>query len=121
MTSSTVPAYYLMILGGCLTVTSSLSVFFRPYIYSTYLSYAFLIPLLLGTGTIYLAHLIHTGSSKGYVRGIIVAALSLIALWFLPGSFTNLFFSGPPLSFAGGIISELSTRQTRQETVLAPQ
>jgi hypothetical protein len=125
MATSITPAYYLMMIGASLTITSSIvmlvvnllgeaSRFFPLY---TPLGFgtSFILTLLPGVATLVVAHLYYSRPATRLVSGLIVAILSMVSLVGIIGSPTIIIyygdiFSGPPISFAGGIIGAFLSR-----------
>jgi hypothetical protein len=119
MPGSSMPAYYLIMSGGSLTVVTSLVILFSGALNSYYnrffpifasinLLTAFALTLLPVLAVLYLG-LWFLNKPKNKLRiGLAVAALSIVSLFVIVGSgvsiYVGIFFSGPPISFTGGII-----------------
>ena len=113
MAPSTMPAYYLMIIGASLTITSSISVYISRVDSGTSGSYVFVIPLLLGIAIVYLGQQFYRKPAVQFERAVEIAAVSLVALFFLR---PILFITGPSISFAGAMLGALLTRESKPTT-----
>jgi hypothetical protein len=127
MTST--PTFYLIITGGSLTIVTSLVTVFggalnsyynRFFLFSGYLSEpeAIVLTLLPGLGVLYLGQRLLKKPEKQLQTGLLVAAISVVGLFGVVGSaaflYVGIFFSGPPISFTGGIIGAIMNRNRGQ-------
>ncbi len=128
MATPVTPAYYLMMLGSSLTLVTAIVMIIPNAINSYYsrffpifsgfnLATSFLLTFLPAVAALFLAHLYYTRPSTRLVAGLLVVGLSVVSLFGVVGSgvtiYEGLLFSGPPLSFTGGIIGAfLSKTQT---------
>jgi hypothetical protein len=127
MTST--PTFYLIITGGSLTIVTSLVTVFggalnsyynRFFLFSGYLSEpeAIVLTLLPGLGVLYLGQRFLKKPEKQLQTGLLVAAISVVGLFGVVGSaaflYVGIFFSGPPISFTGGIIGAIMNRNRGQ-------
>jgi hypothetical protein len=131
MATSIMPVYYLMMIGSSLTLVTSF-IMIMPNAVNTYYSRvfqifssltqttSFLLTILPGAAALFLAHLYYTRPPTRLVSGLLIAGLSLISLYGVVGSgiaiYLQVLYSGPPLSFTGGIIGAFLSRATPQAT-----
>ena len=131
MSMSSTPAYYLIMAGGSLTVVSSLvtafgaelipyySRFFPIFGYISQLE-VFVLTLLPGLAILYLGQRFLKKPEKQLQTGLAVAAISVISLFAIVDStasiYLGVFFSGPPISFTGGIIGAFLNRTGDQSS-----
>jgi hypothetical protein len=128
MTMSSTPSYYLIMTGGCLTVTTSIVILFSGALNSYYYRFfpvftdlnqltAFALTLLPGLAVLYLGQLFLKKPNQLQI-GLAVAGLSIVSLFAIVGSAVSIFvgviFSGPPISFTGGIIGAFLKRNPEQ-------
>jgi hypothetical protein len=129
MPMSSTPPYYLIMTGGSLTIVASLVTAFggalipyysRFYPFFGYVSQleVILLTLLPGLGVLYLGQRFLKKPEKQLQTGLAIAAISVISLFAIVGSAASLylgvFFSGPPISFTGGIIGAFINRTGEQ-------
>jgi len=122
---SSTPSYYLMMMGGSLTIVSSLVTSFGGYLFTYYRRFfpifgyvnqleVIALTLLPGLAVLYLGQRFLKKPEKQLQTGLAVAAISVISLFAIVGSaasiYLGVFFSGPPISFTGGIIGAFLNR-----------
>ncbi len=122
MTGSPTPAYYLMITGGSLTLLTAgvilLSAIFSPFYRYSLISPAPLYPLpasvltlLPALAVLYFGQRFLRTLEAQTESALLVAIMSVISLVGVMGSgaflYLGLFFSGPPISFVGGLTGAL--------------
>ena len=125
MAMSSTPAYYLIMVGGSLTIVSSLVTAFGGYLVTYYSRFfpifgnisqleVIVLTLLPGLGVLYLGQRFLKKPEKQMQTGLAIAAISVIGLFAIVGSaasiYLGVFFSGPPISFTGGIIGAFLNR-----------
>jgi hypothetical protein len=125
MSVSSTPAYYLIMAGGSLTIVTSLVTVFYGALYSYYNRFflvsgylgqpeVIVLTLLPGLGVLYLGQRFLKRPEKQLQTGLLVAAISVVGLFGVVGSaaflYVGIFFSGPPISFTGGIIGAFLNR-----------
>jgi hypothetical protein len=125
---SSTPSYYLIMTGGCLTITTSIVILFSGTLNSYYYRFfpvftdlnqltAFALTLLPGLAVLYLGQLFLKKPNQLQI-GLAVAGLSIVSLFAIVGSAVSIFvgviFSGPPISFTGGIIGAFLKRNLEQ-------
>jgi hypothetical protein len=125
MPGSSMPAYYLILGGGSLTIVTSLVTAFGGALNSYYSRFfpffgyvsqleVFVLTLLPGLAVLYLGQRFLKKPEKQLQTCLAVVALSVISLFVIVGSAASLylgvFFSGPPISFTGGIIGAFLNR-----------
>lgn len=125
MSMSSTPSYYLMMMGGSLTIVSSLVTSFGGYLFTYYRRFfpifgyvnqleVIALTLLPGLAVLYLGQRFLKKPEKQLQTGLAVAAISVISLFAIVGSaasiYLGVFFSGPPISFTGGIIGAFLNR-----------
>jgi hypothetical protein len=123
--STTPPTYYLIMTGGCLTIVTSIVILFGGALNSYYSRFfpiftnlnmptALALTLLPGLAVLYLGRRFIRKPESQLQTGLVVAALSIISLLGVVGSavslYVGIFFSGPPISFTGGIIGAFLSR-----------
>jgi hypothetical protein len=119
------PAYYMITIGGSLTIVTAIVILIGGGInayYSRFLPIfselnqvtAFVLALVPGLGVIYLGQRFIRKPDTQLITGLAVAVLSVISLFGIVGSavyvYIGVFFSGPPISFAGGITGAFLSR-----------
>jgi hypothetical protein len=125
MSMSSTPAYYLIMAGGSLTIVTSLVTAFGGALNSYYSRFfpffgyvnqleVFVLTLLPGLGVLYLGQRFLKRPERHVQTCLAVLALSVISLFVIVGSAASLylgvFFSGPPISFTGGVIGAFLNR-----------
>ena len=125
MASSSMPAYYMIMIGGSLTIVTAIVILIGGSItgyYSRFLpifselnqATAFVLDLVPGLGVIYLGQRFIRKPESQLLTGLAVAVLSVVSLFAIIGSavyiYIGVFFSGPPISFAGGITGAFLSR-----------
>jgi hypothetical protein len=125
MPASSMPAYYMIMGGGSLTIVTSVVILlggsldsyygrFFPIFTNINLVTAFALTLLPGLAVLYLGQRFLRKPESQLETGLAVAALSMISLFGIVGSavsiYVGILFSGPPISFTGGIIGALLNR-----------
>ena len=136
MPMSSAPPYYLIMAGGSLTIVTSLvtvfggalnSYYSRFFPFFGYVSqlWVFVLTMLPGLAVLYLGQRFLKRPEKQLQTGLAVSAISVISLFVIVGSAASLylgvFFSGPPISFTGGIIGAFLNRITEQSLTQPPQ
>jgi len=119
------PAYYLIMMGGSLTIVTSLVTAFGGALNSYYSRFfpffgyvnqleVFVLTMLPGLAVLYLGQRFLRKPEKRLQTGLAVVALSVVSLFVIVGSAASLylrvFFSGPPISFTGGIVGAFLDR-----------
>lgn len=119
MQMSSAPPYYLIMIGGSLTVVTSVVILFGETLNTYYSRFfpifgnlnqltSFALTLLPGLAILYLGQRFLRKPQTQLQTGLVIAALSIISLYAIVGSgisvYVGIFFSGPPISFTGGII-----------------
>jgi hypothetical protein len=119
------PAYYLIVTGGSLTIVTSLVTAFGGALNSYYSRFfpffgyvnqleVFVLTMLPGLAVLYLGQRFLRKPEKRLQTGLAVVALSVVSLFVIVGSAASLylgvFFSGPPISFTGGIVGAFLDR-----------
>jgi hypothetical protein len=119
------PAYYMIMGGGSLTIVTSVIILFGGTLNSYYGRFfpiftninmltAFALTLLPGLSVLYLGQWFLRKPNSQLQTGLAVAALSIISLFGIVGSavsiYVGILFSGPPISFTGGIIGAFLSR-----------
>ena len=122
--SSTPPSYLIMI-GGCFTIVTSVVILFSQALNSYYYRFfpifsslnqitSFALTLLPSLGILYLGQLFLRRPQNQLPLGLAIAVLSIISLIAIVASSVSIFvgivFSGPPISFTGGIIGAFLNR-----------
>jgi hypothetical protein len=125
MPASSMPAYYMIMGGGSLTVVTSVVILlggsldsyygrFFPIFTNINVVTAFALTLLPGLAILYLGQRFLRKPESQLETGLAVAALSIVSLFGIVGSavsiYVGIFFSGPPISFTGGIIGAFLNR-----------
>jgi hypothetical protein len=125
MAASSMPAYYLIMAGGSLTIVTSLVTAFGGALNSYYSRFfpffgyvnqweVFVLTLVGGLAVLYLGQRFLKKPEMQLQTGLAVVAISVISLFAIAGSAASLylgvFFSGPPISFTGGIIGGFLNR-----------
>jgi hypothetical protein len=125
MPRSSMPAYYLIMGGGSLTIVTSLVILFSGALNSYYTRFfpifssinlltAFALTLLPGLAVLYLGQRFLNKPKNQLRNALAVAALSIVSLFGIVGStvsiYVGILFSGPPISFTGGIIGAFLSR-----------
>ena len=125
MPASSMPAYYMIMGGGSLTIVSSAVILFGGTLNSYYGRFfpiftninvptAFALTLLPSLAVLYLGQRFLRKPGSQLQTGLAVAALSIISLFGVVGSavsiYVGILFSGPPISFSGGIIGAFLDR-----------
>jgi len=125
MPASSMPAYYMIMGGGSLTIVTSIVILFGGTLNSYYGRFfpiltninvptAFALTLLPSLAVLYLGQWFLREPKSQLQTGLAVAALSIISLFGIVGSavslYVGIFFSGPPISFTGGIIGAFLSR-----------
>ncbi len=125
MPMSTTPPYYLIMTGGCLTIVTSIVILFGGALNSYYnrffpifasinLVTAFALTLLPGLAMLYLGQRFLRKPQNQLQTRLAVAVLSVISLFAIVGSgvsiYVGILFSGPPVSFTGGVIGAFLNR-----------
>lgn len=128
------PAYYLIMIGGSLTLVSSVIILiggaYNAYYSRFYAIFAdlnqitaFALTLMPGLAIIYLGQRFLRKPESQLPLGIAVAIVSLVSLFGIIGSGVfvaiGILNSGPPISFAGGITGAFLVR-TGSSTVQPP-
>ncbi len=123
--TSAMPAYYLIMMGGSLTIVTSLVTAFGGALNSYYSRFfpffgyvnqleVFVLTMLPGLAVLYLGQRFLRKPEKRLQTGLAVVALSVVSLFVIVGSAASLylrvFFSGPPISFTGGIVGAFLDR-----------
>jgi hypothetical protein len=125
MSTSAMPAYYLIMTGGSLTIVTSLVTAFGGALNSYYSRFfpffgyvnqleVFVLTMLPGLAVLYLGQRFLKKPEKRLQTGLAVVALSVVSLFVIVGSAASLylgvFFSGPPISFTGGMVGAFLDR-----------
>jgi hypothetical protein len=125
MPASFTPAYYMIMGGGSLTIVTSVIILFGETLNSYYGRFfpiftninqltAFALTLLPGLAILYLGQRFLRNPKNQLQTGLAVAVLSIISLVGIVSSavsiYVGIFFSGPPISFTGGIIGAFLSR-----------
>jgi hypothetical protein len=125
MPRSSTPPYYFIMTGGCLTIITSMVILFGatlntyynrffPIFSSINLLTAFALTLVPGLATLYLGQRFLRKPQNQRQTGLVVAAVSVISLFAIVNSevsiYVGVLFSGPPISFTGGIIGAFLNR-----------
>jgi hypothetical protein len=125
MTMSSTPPYYLIMTGGSLTIVSSLVILFggalSTYYYRLFPVFSslnqptsFALTLLPGLAMLYLGQRFIRKPQAQLQTGLAIALLSTLSLFAIVGSgvsiYVGILFSGPPISFTGGIIGAFLDR-----------
>jgi hypothetical protein len=124
MPTSTMPAYYLIMGGGSLTIVTSIVILlgeslisynrFIPIFTGINQITAFPLTLLPGLAVLFLGQRFLRNPRTQLQTGLAIAAISIVSLAAIVGSgvvlYIGVFFSGPPISFAGGIIGAFLNR-----------
>jgi hypothetical protein len=125
MSTSAMPAYYLIMTGGSLTIVTSLVTVFGGALNSYYSRFfpffgyvnqleVFVLTMLPGLAVLYLGQRFLRKPEKRMQTGLAVVALSVVSLFVIVGSAASLylgvFFSGPPISFTGGMVGAFLDR-----------
>jgi hypothetical protein len=129
------PAYYLIMTGGSLTIVTSLVTAFGGALNSYYSRFfpffgyvseleVFVLTLVPGLAVLYLGQRFLKKPERQLQTGLAIVAISVISLFAIAGSAASLylgvFFSGPPISFTGGIIGAFLNR-TGDSTLAQPK
>jgi hypothetical protein len=119
------PAFYIIMGGGSLTIVTSVIILFGGTLNSYYGRFfpiftninmltAFALTLLPGLAVLYLGQWFLRKPEYQLQTGLAVAALSMMSLFGIVGSavsiYVGILFSGPPISFTGGIIGAFLSR-----------
>jgi hypothetical protein len=122
---SSTPPYYLIMTGGSLTIVTSLVTAFGGALNSYYSRFfpffgyvnqleVFVLTMLPGLAVLYLGQRFLKKPEKRLQTGLAVVALSVVSLFVIVGSAASLylgvFFSGPPISFTGGMVGAFLDR-----------
>jgi hypothetical protein len=122
---SSTPPYYLIMTGGSLTIVTSLVTVFGGALNSYYSRFfpffgyvnqleVFVLTMLTGLAVLYLGQRFLRKPEKRMQTGLAVVALSVVSLFVIVGSAASLylgvFFSGPPISFTGGMVGAFLDR-----------
>jgi len=125
MQASSMPVYYMIMGGGSLTIVTSIIILlggtlnsyygrFFPIFTNINVPTAFALTLLPGLAVLYLGQRLLRKPESQLQTGLAVAALSIISLFGIVGSavsiYVGILFSGPPISFTGGIIGAFLNR-----------
>jgi hypothetical protein len=122
MTVTSTPAYYLIMIGGSLTIVSAITILIAGNLNAYYARFfselnqitAFALTLLPGLAVIYLGQRFLRKPQTQLQSSLAVAVVSVISLVAVVGSgvtiYIGLFFSGPPISFAGGLTGAFLSR-----------
>ena len=131
MPGSSMPAYYLIMIGGSLTIVTAIIIliggslngyYARFFPFVNYLNQltAFALALASGLAVIYLGRRFLRKPDTQLQSGLAIAVVSIIGLVAIVGSGVSLYVgilnSGPPISFAGGVTGAFLVR-TGKETV----
>ncbi len=134
MPMSSTPPYYLIMTGGSLTIVTSIVILFGGTLNSYYnrffpifasinLLTAFALTLLPGLAILYLGQRFLRKPQNQLQTGLAVALLSVISLFAIVSAavsiYVGILFSGPPISFTGGIIGAFMNR-TREQSPPGP-
>jgi hypothetical protein len=119
-------AYVLMIIGGALTISTAISVLFSGATVNYYgrifpilsgngnVTITFVLTMLPGLAVLYLGQRFAGDPKAETISALAVAAVSVISLFAVLNSvvyiYIGLIYSGPPISFAGGIAGALFNR-----------
>ena len=118
MPTSQMPAYYLIMSGGTLTIISSIVILLAGTLNSYYVRFfpiftalnqltSFTLTIVPGLAILYFGQLFLRQPETQLQSGLVVAGLSIISLVAIVGSaveiYVGIFFSGPPISFVGGL------------------
>jgi hypothetical protein len=126
MTPSTV-AYYLMVIGGSLTIMTSIIMLvgslpgsyynrYIPFFNTTPLPllYSFTMTILPGLATLWLGQRFLRKPDGQTKTALAVVALSIVSVFAVVNwdvfLYTGVLFSGPPICFTGGLLGALSGR-----------
>ena len=123
------PTYYMIMIGGSLTIVTSIVMLlggtlnsyyrFSPIFAELNLVTVFALTLLPGLAVLYLGQRFLRGPETQLQTGLAVAALSVISLFGIVGSgiflSVGVLFSGPPISFAGGITGAFLSRNRQSD------
>jgi hypothetical protein len=117
-------AYVVMIIGGGMTISTSIGILFvgtvsnyygRVFIFSgTNVVTTFALTLLPGLAVLYLGQRFARNPEAGTIAALAAAGVSVVSLFAVLSSDVYLifgfFFSGPPISFVGGIAGAFFNR-----------
>ena len=118
MPASSTPAYYLMMIGGSLTIVTAIIMIvgsnlnayyarFFPVFSGLNLLTAFALTLVPGLAVIYVGQRFLAKTETHLQSGIAVSVISIVSLVAIVGSgvsvYIGILYSGPPISFAGGL------------------
>lgn len=127
MSTSVTPAYYMMMIGSSLTIVTAVIMIIPNSINSYYgrflsiyagfnLATSFFLTLLPALACVFLSHLYYTRPPTRLAAGLLITALSIVSLVGVVGSgvavYEGVVFSGPPISFIGGIIGAFLSKTT---------
>ena len=119
MAMSSTPCYYLIMTGGSLTIVTGIVTVFGGALNSYYSRFfpffgyvsqlmVFVLTMLPGLAVLYLGQRFLRNPKAQLQTGLVVAGISVISLFAIVGSAASLylgvFFSGPPISFTGGLV-----------------
>jgi hypothetical protein len=125
MTTSSTPAYYLIMTGGSLTIVTAIIILIGGTLNSYYSRFfpifanlnqltAFPLTLLPGLAVLYLGQRFLRKPETQLQSGVAIVIFSIIGLFAIVASgvsiYTGILFSGPPISFVGGIIGAFLSR-----------
>jgi len=125
MPVTSTPAYYLIMTGGSLTIITAIVILVGGTLNSYYARFfpifanlnqvtAFALTLLPGLAVLYLGQRFLRKPKTELQSGLAVAAVSIISLVGIVGSgvsvYVGILFSGPPISFTGGITGAFLSR-----------
>ncbi|SRR5713226_2592533 len=125
MPVTSTPAYYLIMTGGSLTIVTSIIILIGGNLNGYYARFfpvfselnqitAFALTLVPGLAVIYLGQRFLRKPQNQLQSGLAVAVVSVISLVAVVGSgvsiYIGILFSGPPVSFAGGLTGAFLSR-----------
>ncbi len=129
MTTSSTISYYLMIIGGSLTIMASIIILFAASGQAYYRLFIptsnafplyFVLALLPGLVTLWLSQRFLARPEAEIRSAVAVALLSIVSLYAVMFGdaflYDGIFYSGPPIAFTGSLLGAMSSRASRSAT-----